>query len=344
MDIKKIIENLCNTDGISGFEKNACAVTEQTLAPYCDKVETDNFGNVFGFISCGDDSAPTLLLDAHIDQIGFIVTDVLDGGFLRFAPIGGIDFRMLLGCELRILSETECFGIVSCLPPHLIKASEADKSIPLSEMVIDTGLLDAKSKIKIGTPIVFNENIMFMSDNTATGKCLDDRAGVAAIVHALDMIHGKSRNVNIVVLASACEETGLMGAIIGGYKIKPDYCIAVDVTHAKTPDAPASKTFDFGGGVFIGMGPNLDRKLTNKLISIAKAEEISYGVEVMEGHTGTNAWAFQVSREGIPTALLSIPLKYMHTPIETVSLKDMKNVSKLIAEYILNANGGADNA
>lgn len=339
MDLKEILKSLCETDGVSGFEKNACELAERLLAPCCDRVEIDAFNNVIGYRDCGIEGAKTLILDAHIDQIGFMVTEVLDGGFLRFTEVGGVDPRMLLGAEVTILAGTPYYGVISCLPPHLLSANEQDKAVPINEMVIDTGFLDAKDKIKVGTPIVFAENLCALSSDSVTGKCLDDRAGFAAIVKAADKLKDEKLKVNVVYMASSQEEVGSLGAGVGTYRIRPEFGIAIDVSHAKTPDAPSDKTFEFGGGVMIGMGPNMHKGLTKTLVKTAKAEDIPYQIEVMEGHTGTNAWSMQVVRSGVAMAVLSIPLRYMHTPIETVKLCDVDAVSDLLAAFIKNFNG-----
>lgn len=339
LNIEKELTVLCETEGITGFESKATLKAEELLKRYCDKTEIDKFGNVFGYKNCGKKDAKTVLLDAHIDQIGFIVTEVLDGGFLKFTSVGGVDPRMLIGCEVTILTDEPCFGVISSTPPHLMKAGDYDKSVPVSEMVIDTGFENAKEKIKVGTPIVYREKVCSLSKGTITGKCLDDRAGVIALIDVLDKLQNQDLNVDIVVLISSQEEMTSLGATIGSYKIRPDFAIAVDVGHAKTPDAPSSKTFEFGGGAMIGMGPNLNTKFAKSLIKTAKKEDIEYQLEVMEGHTGTNAWTIQVVATGTAMALISIPLKYMHTQIETIKIKDLECVSSLIYQFLREFDG-----
>lgn len=331
------LTQLCQTAAVSGFEKHGAAVAAELLSPYCNKLKIDAFGNIFGMRDCG--ASKTVLLDAHLDQIGFVVTQVLDGGFLRFAPCGGVDPRMLLGHEVWILTEKPLYGIISCMPPHLLQANEQNKAVPIEEMLIDTGLIEAKSQIPVGTPIVFAENICQLSSGSMTGKCLDDRAGIAAILDALEKLQSSSCKVNIAVQLTVQEETTGLGAGIGTFAIQPDAAIAIDVGHAKTPDASAESTFAYGGGVMIGMGPNLDRRLTQALIKTARAEEIPYQLEVMEGNTGTNAWNMQIAGCGTAMALLSIPLRYMHTPIESIKLCDLEAVSTLLYHFLRQFDG-----
>ncbi len=330
---------LCEAPGITGFEQAAAETAASLLRPWCDSVEIDPLGSVRGIRRCGRPDAKTLLLDAHIDQIGFLVTEVLDGGFLRFTPVGGVDPRMLLGCEVEILTPEPVFGVIACTPPHLLKAGEERKSIPIHKMLIDTGLTDARSSIPIGTPVVFAQKPVQLTPDSITGKCLDDRAGVFAIIQALEQLHNLPLSVDLAVQFSVQEEVTALGAMTGAFRIKPDFAIAVDVSHAKTPDAPAEDTFLYGGGVMIGMGPNFNAPLTCALIKTAKAEDLDYQLEVMEGNTGTNAWEMQIAAAGTAMALLSIPLRYMHTPIESILLSDLESVSSLLYHFVRRFDG-----
>ncbi|WP_122789003.1 M42 family metallopeptidase [Intestinibacillus sp. Marseille-P6563] len=333
------LEKLCALPGVTGFEQSAARTVAEMLRPLVNKVDIDPFGTVTGILVCPRPKAKTVLLDAHLDQIGFIVTEVLEGGFLRFMPVGGVDPRMLLGCEVTILTPTPLYGIVSCTPPHLMQPGDADKAVPIHEMLIDTGLLDAASRIPVGTPIVFRQPLVRLGKDAVSSKCLDDRAGVLAILQALKKIDRKKLGVHVAVMFSAQEEITSLGAMTGTFRLRPDYAIAVDVSHAKTPDAPADETFAFGGGVMIGMGPNMNTALTRALIRLARAEEIDYQIEVMEGDTGTNAWTMQIAACGTAQAILSIPLRYMHTPIETMHLSDLDATADLIASFVQHFDG-----
>lgn len=337
MNLVQTLSDLCQVPAVTGFERAGAEAVVSLLAPLVDEVRIDKVGSVIGVRRCGRENARTVLLDAHLDQIGFVVTEVLDGGFLRFAPVGGIDPRMLLGGEVDILTDEPLYGVISCTPPHLLKPGEEDKAVPIHEMLIDTGLLDAKSRVKVGTPIVFRQKMLQLSGDSITGKCLDDRAGVVSILYALEKLKAVDLAVNLAVLISVQEETSSLGAIAGGYALRPDYAIAVDVTHAKSPDAPDE--FEYGGGVAIGLGPNLNTALSKALIRTAKAEGMDYQLEVMEGFTGTNAWDLQIAGTGAATALLSIPLRYMHTPIETIKLSDLESVGDLIYHFLRTFDG-----
>ena len=330
------IEQLLAIPMVTGFERAQSERVRDLFAPLCDEIEVDRFGNVIGLVRSGKPDAKTVLLDAHLDQIGFVVTEVLKGGFLRFRSVGGVDPRMLLGAEVTIgAPDGPLYGIVSCLPPHLLSAGESDKALPVYKMCIDTGLLDAAPVIPIGTPIWFPADAAHMpviAKDAFTGPNLDDRAGAAAIAHALEKLRKVDLDVDVAVLLSVQEEVTSLGATVGTFKIRPDYAIAVDVGHAKTPDAPGE--FEYGGGPLIGMGPNMNRALSRALIRTAKAEGMAYQLEIMEGQTGTNAWDMQIVARGTAQAILGIPLRYMHTPIETIKLSDAEAVGDLIYHFL----------
>ena len=236
-----MLRQLTALPAVSGFEAQAAAAVAELFRPYCDTVEVDRNGNMLGFKSCGRKNAKTVLLDAHLDQIGFLVTEVLDGGFVRFAPVGGVDPRMLLGSEVTLLADEPLYGVVSCLPPHLLKAGEQNKAVPISEMAIDTGLLDAKSRIKVGTPVLFGQTPITLAGGQLCSKCLDDRAGIAAILLAMKQLKkAKKLRCNIAVLVSAQEEVTGLGAQTGAFAVQPEYAIAVDVTHGRTCSTSAA--------------------------------------------------------------------------------------------------------
>jgi len=337
-----LLQKLCDLPAVSGFEAAAAQAAAALFAPFCDDTEVDRQGNLLAFRRCGRENAKTILLDAHLDQIGFLVTEVLDGGFLRFTPVGGVDPRMLLGSEVTILTDKPLYGVISCMPPHLLKPGEQNKAVPIKQMAIDTGLIGAKEKISIGTPVVWAQPPVRLLGDRLASRCLDDRAGVAVLLLTMEKLQQeKNLACDIAVLVSAQEEVTGLGAQSGTFSVQPDYAIAVDVTHGKTHDSASDYTFALGEGVAIGIGPNLHRELTRALIQTAKAYDIPYGVEVMEGNTGTNAWTIQIVAHGVATALLSIPERYMHTPIETVSLSDIENAAQLLYEFIRRFTGVA---
>lgn len=336
MDIKNTLEQLSATGAPSGFEGAAAAVAVELLRPLMDEVWTDTLGNVLSVRRCGKENAKKLLLDAHLDEIGLIVTGAEDG-FLRFRTIGGMDPRMLPDRELTILTQPPLFGVVACLPPHVLKPGESDKSTPITELYIDIGMTQEETlnAVPVGTPIVYRGSTFPLGEEQVCGKALDDRACFVTLLRAAELLKDNTLDVDLYIMGSVCEETGGSGAKVGTYAVAPDWCVAVDVTHGKTPDAPNPKdrVCELFQGPAIGVGPNMTRWMTERMMEKAKGAGIPYQLEVMEGRTGTNGWHMQTIREGIATSVVSLPLKYMHTPIETVALEDMEQVAKLLAAF-----------
>lgn len=335
MNYEHVLGQLCAMAGPSGYEQGVADAAAALLHPWMDEVTVNRMGSVVGVRRCGIDNAPKLLLDAHLDEIGFMVTGHEDG-FLRFAPLGGVDPRMLPDRELTILTQPPRLGVVACLPPHVQTREDMDKSQPMKELFLDVGLSqeEAQRLIPIGTPAVYRTGCTPLGEDLLSGKAMDDRACFAILLDAVQQLKNKPLDVDLYVLGSTQEETHSTGAITAAYEIIPDLCVAVDVTHGDSPDADKDKTFTIGGGPVIGAGPNCTRWMSRRLEALAKEHSLDHQIEVMAGHSGTNGWPLQVSREGVATGVLSLPLRYMHTPIETVSKQDMAHTAQLLALFI----------
>ena len=335
MDHQEVLGRLCALAGPSGFEGTVAREAARLLEPLVDRVQVDRMGSVVGLRRCGKENAPKLLLDAHLDEIGFLVTGH-EEGFLRIAPLGGVDPRMLPDRELTILTQPPMLGVVACLPPHIQTREDMDKSQPMREMVVDVGLTqeEAQRRIPIGTPAVYRTGCEPLGEELLCGKALDDRACFAILLDTLERLAGEELDVDLYVLGSTQEETHSTGAITAAFGVMPDLCVAVDVTHGDSPDAPKDKTFKLGGGPVIGVGPNCTRWMSKRLERKAKELDMDCQIEVMAGHSGTNGWDLQISREGVATAVLSLPLRYMHTPVETASRADMTDCARLLAQFI----------
>ena len=330
--MRQALERLCTCTAPSGFEGPAADAAAELLRPLVDEVSIDRMGNVLGVRRSRTPDAPKLLLDAHLDEIGLIVTGVEDG-FLRFRSIGGVDPRMLPGRELVVLTDPPLRGLVAC-PAE----GDEDKSVPLNELYVDVGLSqkEAERAIPVGTPMVYRAGCFPLGEEQMCGKSMDDRACFVTLLRAAELLRDKELDVELHIMGSTREEVSGAGAVVGTWAVAPDFCVAVDVTHGKTPDGPADKTFALGGGPAIGVGPNMTRWMTERMIAKAREHGIPYQLEIMSGHTGTNGWEMQISREGVATSVLSLPLKYMHTPVETLSLADMEGVAQLLAAFVEN--------
>ena len=334
MTLTEKIRTLCMLNAPSGFEDEAFSAIKELLKPFADEIKTDPMGNLIAVRHCGKTGAPTLLLDAHMDEIGFIVTGY-DKGFLRFDTLGGVDPRMLPACEVRILAETPLYGVIDTMPPHILSAEEMDKTVERDKLFIDAGLTQeqAEKLVPIGTPAVFASGCTMLGEKQLCSKTLDDRACAAILAEVMERLTGKDLSVDLCCLISTQEELGMRGAKVGVFGVDPDYAVAVDVTHAHTPDAKKDETLEMNKGPAIGVGPNMNRNLTKAVFDCAKRHDIPCQVEVIPGCSGTNGWVFQVSREGVPTALVSLPIKYMHSPVETMNIDDAQSVCDLLTAF-----------
>ncbi len=337
--IKELIK-LSDAGGISGFEYTVAPLIEKMLSEYCDKVDTDISGNVTGYIFSEVKNAPTVMLEAHTDGIGLMVKNIDERGFVMFAPIGGIDARILPGAEVIICGKEEVYGVIAARAPHLMKSDEKNSGVKISDLAVDTGFSkeQLETKISIGDMIYFKTEAVKLLDKKLSGKYLDDRAGVIALLMALRELKGKKLPFNLAVVCAVQEEVGLRGAVTGAYNAEPVCAIIVDVCHGTTPDSGSASAFKLGSGTVITTGPNIDRRMFELARTAADENKIKYSVEAEGGHTGTDAWVVQVSGTGVATLLLSIPLRYMHTTVETLSMKDLEATAKLIAATLLKIN------
>ena len=346
METGNVMAELCGLPGPSGFEEAAAAAAERLLAPYVDEVCTDTMGNVIGVRRCGKENAKKLLFDAHIDEIGFIVTGH-EEGFLKFSALGGIDARMLPACGVRLMTDPPLYGVIDTMPPHVLKESEMDETIKIEDLFIDVGMTqeEAEKRIPLGTPGVFARAAKRFGEDLICSKSLDDRSCFACIVRAAELLKDEKLNVDVYYMGSTQEEVGSRGAKTGAFAAAPDYAVIIDVGFAETPDCKNWETKKLGAGCVIGKGPNMNRAFTEHIIRMAEEKGIPYQIGVEPGNSGTNATVIQVTREGVATALFSLPLRYMHTPVEVVSLTDAENTARLLAETAISMpEGGSFNA
>ena len=337
VSIKDVLAELCALSGPSGFEEPVTERVKDLLAPFVDDTWIDVLGNVVGVVRSGKESAKKLLFDAHIDEIGMIITGV-EEGFLRFAALGALDPRSLPASDVKVCTDPPLYGVISVLPPHVIKAEDADKAIKIEDMFIDIGMSkeEAEKLAPIGTMGVLANATRSIGEGGICGKALDDRAGFAAILRALDLMNGERPDVDLYVMASVQEEVGLRGAGPGAFDIGPDICVVVDVDFAKTPDTkPADSNEVLGGGAGVSMGPNMNRKFTEQIIELARKNGIAHQINVEPGgNSGTNAAAIQISRSGVATALLGIPMRYMHGANEYILIEDVESTAKLLYQIV----------
>ena len=334
-EFKQLIFSLCDSGGVSGDEGASANAATAELAHFMP-VHTDALGNVVGET---DGCGAHILLEAHLDRIGMIVTSVDDSGFVRFAPCGGIDKRVLPAGEVFILGKENLFGVITSTPPHL---SKGGKEVPdFDALSIDTGLSGetAKALISPGDRVLMKSYPHTLLGGKISSSALDDRVGVAAILRCLELLEGKKHNCKLTVLFSVQEETTGGGAKTGSFSSDAEEAISVDVSFASAPGVPSEKSSALGGGVMIGFAPTLSREMSSELVRLAEEIAIPYHRDVMGGTTGTNAESVAFSKGGKKTVLLSIPQRNMHTCVEVCDVEDIENTARLMCAYILKRGG-----
>jgi endoglucanase len=265
----------------------------------------------------------------------------MEEGFVRFQQIGGYDDRVLLGQEVVVHGRRPLPGIIGARPPHVLPASERDKAISGDRLLIDVGLPpeELNELVRIGDLITMNRKLIELKGGLVAGKAFDNRASLAATIACLEQLARVQHHWDAYMVATVQEEVGYKGAITSTYGLQPDVGIAVDVTWGTQPGVPEEDSFDLGNGPAIACGPNFHPKLQEALIDAAKTIELRYHLEANPRPGGTDAYAIQVSREGIPTALISIPLRNMHTPVEQCSVRDIDRVGRWLATFIGRLDG-----
>ncbi|MCR4718534.1 MAG: M42 family peptidase [Firmicutes bacterium] len=338
--MKDLIKKLSGLHAVSGFEYRINSEIKEILSPYCDEVKIDALGNVIGVKYCGKENAKKLILEAHIDEIGLMVKTIDENGFITFTNVGGVDSRILPSMEVIIHAKKDLKGVIGAKPPHIMADGEGEKAVKMENMAIDTGLPAemVKELVSVGDSITFCTEAKELSGTQLTGKSLDDRASAAAVIEVMKNISDKDRCVDVYAVLATQEEVGGFGAIGASFSVMPDLAVAIDVCHGITPDN-SYDSYEVGKGAVITCGPNIHPEIFEMLKNTAKENDIKYQIDVEGGNTGTDAWQIQVVRDGIPTGLLSIPLKYMHTLVETIDVSDAEAVAQLLTAFVCGMSG-----
>ena len=339
MSTKEFLIALSEAVGVSGYENERSEIILGYLKERCDQAWIDKFGNVIG-LKKGKGKG-SLMLSAHMDEIGLMVAGIDKRGFIGVTQVGGIDQRTLLAHEVIIHGRQKVYGVIGVKPPHITTPEEDRKSVRLEHLLIDTGYGadEVRELVSVGDIITINRKVVELKNNRLAGKCMDDTAGVASYAVVLDKLRGFDHDLDVYFVASAQEEVGLRGARTAAQVIEPDMAIALDVGFGKSSEGADDGETMLGEGVEISLGPNINRKMFARLKEVAKKNGIKYQVTVSPGMTGTDARIIQITGKGVATALLSVPTKYMHTSVETVCLDDIETMGRLLAEFIISFNG-----
>ena len=340
-DTYSLLKELSETPGVSGQEHRIRSLVSQHITPLVNEVGVDALGNLVARKQGADPPLGRVMLAAHMDEVGLIVTK-LDQGFLRFAPVGGVDMGALPAQEVTVHARAELPGLVASRPPHVLTVEEREKPFTRQQLFIDVGLSAEAlaEQVSVGDFVSIERSAIRLGKGQATGKALDNRVSVVVLLEALRILQSRRHGWDVYAVVTAQEEIGLRGATTAAFRLRPDAGIALDVTYAEQPGALPEESLPMDAGPAIGIGPNLHPKLRDVLVGAAQANEIPFTDEVLPGHSGTDAWAMQISRGGIPTALISTPIRNMHTPAESVALRDIERSARLAAETVCRLPNG----
>jgi len=337
-DILPFLKSLISVSGVSGYETPVAKLIEEKWRPLVDEVSISRVGSLHGLKKGSAKSKrPSVMIATHMDAIGMMVSKVSDG-FLHIAKVGGIDVRVLPGAMVTVHASSgeELPAVIAMPSANLLPESVGDGVTEIGYLLVDTGLTprEVERKVRVGDLVSFANEPLELAGDVISGHTIDNRASVAALTVCLEELQTKSHIWDIWAVATVQEETSYLGGYSSAFTIRPDIAIAVDGTFAKGPGVNGWQSHPMGKGVGLCMGPNMHPFLHKKLIELAERLEIPWFLDVTADHSGTDAYPMQVTAEGIPTALVEFPIRYMHTPVESVAVKDIQRAGRLLAEFI----------
>ncbi|MCC7491899.1 MAG: M42 family metallopeptidase [Fimbriimonadaceae bacterium] len=344
---RQFLNDLLTVPSISGYEQPAQQVVREYIGGIAEAVETDSHGNTTAILN--REGAPRVMFAGHCDQIGFLVQHIEESGFLRLSAVGGHDVQIVLGQSVVVWTkEGPIPGVVARKPIHLMTNEDRNKVPELHKLWCDTGLKgeEVKARIRIGDPLTYTLGVRELANDLIASPGLDDKVGTYAVIEALRLLSAEANlAAGVYAVSTVQEEIGLRGATTSTYHVNPDVGIAVDVTFATDqPDVEAARSGEvkIGAGPVISRGPNINPVVFEKLVAAAEAAEIPYQICAAPRGTGTDANAMQLSRGGVATGLVSIPNRYMHSPVEVCELGDIDNTAKLLAAFTAALQPGDD--
>jgi putative aminopeptidase FrvX len=335
-DLRAFLKQLISAPGLSGFEAPVLELIEDAWEPLTDEMSHSRLGSLHGLRrGGGQEPRPRVLLAAHMDAVGFMVSGIIEG-FLRLAPIGLLDNRILPGQLVTVHGREDLKGVIVQPPAHLLPAEVDNVPPPLELLLVDVGLQHNQLKrlVRVGDPVSFAQAPIEMDDEFLVGHSLDNRASVAALTHCLQVLQDRPLIWDLWAVATVQEEESMAGAVTSAFQIGPQIAVAIDVTYGSDYVSPGHKTYPIGGGPTLGWGVNVHPGIYEAFDKLASRLEIPARMEVMPDSSGTDADGMQTTAQGIPTMVVSIPLRYMHTPVEMVSMKDILMTGRLLAEFV----------
>lgn len=337
-DILPFLKSIISVSGLSGHEAPVANLIEQKWKPLVNEISRSKVGSLHGLKQgSGKSPRPSVMLVAHMDAIGLMVSHIEDG-FLYVTNLGGIDSRVLPGTPVTVhaSSGADLYGVVAMPPAALLPDGEGHDAIALKHLFIDTGLTpgEVSKQVCVGDRVSFNTEPIEMAGGCVSGHSLDNRASIAALTICLEELQSKSHVWDVWAVASVQEEVTFAGAYTSAFQVRPTIAVAVDVTFGKGTGSTGHNAFAIGKGVTLGVGPSMHPFLHKRFTEVAKQVEIPVKDEAMPESSYTDADGLQLTAEGIPTMVLSIPERYMHTPVELVAVKDIQRAGRLLAEFV----------
>lgn len=341
--IENFLRDLLSAPGISGYENPVSAIIKKQWEPLTDEISTSRTGSLHALRKAATPGKhPSLMIAAHMDAIGLMVKEIR-AGLLLITQIGGVDPRVLPGQLVTVHGVKDYAGVVQMLPDRLVKNAAAGSAPKYSRLFVDTGLSEAEvnKNISVGDVISFASTPTSYDGKYISGHSLDNRASIAALTVCLQELRNYQLQWDVWCVATTQEEVRAVGAYTSTFELMPEIGIAVDVTFAQEPGLNTHETFPLGKGVTIGLGANIHPALHRKFKGLAEEIDLPYSIETMPGSSGTDAMVMQISAAGVPTLVISIPIRYMHTPVEMAALNDIHRAGRLLARFITSLEPGS---
>ncbi|HEY5729710.1 MAG TPA: hypothetical protein VIS72_06630 [Anaerolineales bacterium] len=337
-DILPFLKSMISVSGLSGHEAPIAKIVEEKWRTLVDETSMSRVGSLHGLKKgSGKSPRPSVMIAAHMDAIGMMVSKIVDG-FLHITNIGDIDVRVLPGTQVTVHTNSgeELPAVIAMPPARFLPEKEGGGVVAIKHLLVDTGLTqrDVEKKVKVGDLVSFANEPMELAGDVISGHTLDNRASVAALTVCLEELQGKRHVWDVWAVGTVQEETSYLGGYTSAFQLRPDIAIAVDGTFAKGPGANDWQTHSMGKGVGLCIGPNMHPFLHEKIKEVADKFEIPWFLDVTPKHSNTDAYPMQTTMDGIPTALVEYPLRYMHTTVESVSIKDIQRLGRLLAKFI----------
>lgn len=337
MELFEKITKIAAMMSITGYENRDDSLLHELVAKDFDDVLSDALRNRILVKKCGREKAPKVLIDTHFDEIGMYVSRIHEGGFLSVVNVGGLDTRILQAADVVIYGKQTLRGVIASTPPHLAREEDKGKLCPVDKLLIDTGY-DKKTieeLVCVGTPVGFAPRYIRLGESMMAGKGFDNKACAACAISAVARTAREDLAADVYLLLSAHEETDRLGGVVcGAYRIEPDYAMVIDVNLGRTPDTPKHETVELGKGISVTLSAVTDRRLTDRVLALAKEKEIPVQRIVSADATGTNAETLGLVRGGIPTVDVGLPLRSMHTYNESLHIEDCLALERMVESFI----------